>query len=299
MKRKRRSQLTLAQLQVLIAIADSQSFTRASLELDMSQSAVSNAIATLEADLGIVVFSRGRYGAQLTPVGEEILVYARQMMALEEEIVRAAHLSRSLQGGTVRIASFRSVSTHVLPRAIALFRQRFPDIDIRIAEFLGNEEIRDELRRGRVDIGFVDISLGEDYEIFDLFQDEYIALIPKSFSLRGTSLAWDDLQRFPIIMGLEGDGCDVEVLKHCASYGVILNIVQHVRADSTIVGMVAEGLGATIIPRLVAEPIPSSIDVYSLPVPLFRTVRTAILAHALHPPPVFAFLDLINEVACR
>lgn len=109
MKRKRQSQMKLSQLQVLIAVAEHNSFSEAALQLEMSQSAVSNAIATLEADLGVVLFSRGRHGAHLTPVGERVVAHARQMMQLQEEIIKEANLARSLQGGQVRITSFHSV----------------------------------------------------------------------------------------------------------------------------------------------------------------------------------------------
>jgi DNA-binding transcriptional LysR family regulator len=73
-----------------------------------------------------------------------------------------------------------------------------------------------------------------------------------------------------------------------------LHVAYQVRSDSTIVSMVARGLGATIIPRLAAEPMPKEVQVYSLPVPLFRAIKVAVLANALQVPAVFAFLDLLR-----
>lgn len=67
------SRLKFSQLHMLIAVADCGSFSEAALQLQTSQSAVSYAIATLEETLGVVLFSRGRYGANLTPVGEQIV----------------------------------------------------------------------------------------------------------------------------------------------------------------------------------------------------------------------------------
>ena len=117
--------MTLSQLQVWIAVAEYNSFSEAALQLDMSQSAVSNAIATLEADLGVVLSSRGRHGANLTPVGKRVVALARQMMQLQEEILKEANLARSLRGGEVRITSFRGITTHILPEVMAPFGQRF------------------------------------------------------------------------------------------------------------------------------------------------------------------------------
>lgn len=95
----RQSQLKLSQLQVLIAVADCSSFSEAALRIQMSQSAISYAIATLEEDLGVVLFSRGRYGAHLTPVGEQIVDRARQVMYLMEDIAKQANLAKGLHGG--------------------------------------------------------------------------------------------------------------------------------------------------------------------------------------------------------
>lgn len=112
------SQLKLSQLQVLIAVADYGSFSEAALQLQLSQSAVSYAITTLEEELGISLFSRGRYGAHLTPVGEQIVDRARQMLYLMADIVKQANLAKGLQGGLVRISAFRSARTHILHFAI-------------------------------------------------------------------------------------------------------------------------------------------------------------------------------------
>jgi DNA-binding transcriptional LysR family regulator len=70
-----------------------------------------------------------------------------------------------------------------------------------------------------------------------------------------------------------------------------------VSEDSTIVSMVMQGLGATILPRLAAEPLPLGIKTYSLPVPLERIIGVATLAEGLHSPGVFAFLDTLKRCA--
>jgi DNA-binding transcriptional LysR family regulator len=74
-----------------------------------------------------------------------------------------------------------------------------------------------------------------------------------------------------------------------------LDIAYEIREDSTMVSMVAQGLGTAILPRLAAEPIPAGVQVCYLPVPLERVIGAAILADALQPPAVFAFLDTLKE----
>lgn len=293
---KRQSQIKLAQLHILLVVAECHSFSEAALHLEMSQSSVSSAIASLESDLGIVLFTRGRHGAQLTPVGDRIAAHARQIMQWEEEIIKEANLARSLQGGEVRISAFRSVSTHVLPGVIAQFQHRFPDVAIKIAEYFDDETIEEDLRRGRADIGFTERLLGEEFDTWELLRDEYVVLLPSTYDASHQTLSWDQISRYPLIMATDGDSCDAQVYAHCAAHGKGLHVTYQVKADSTIVNMVAQGLGATIIPRLAAEPIPATVHVYPLPVPLFRVIYTAVLANALHSPGVYAFLDLLKNV---
>jgi DNA-binding transcriptional LysR family regulator len=294
MKPNPKSSFTLAQLRVLIAIANSRSFSEAALQLEMSQSSVSNAIATLETELGVVLFARGRQGASLTPVGEQVLAYAKQMMQLQEEIYKTVNLAKTLQGGQVRITSFRSITTHVLSGVIAQFRQRFPQIGVTILEQWENQHIVNALRQGQADIGIIDHPLDDQFDTWELLQDEYVVLLPASFQVKGSKLDWDDLRNYPFVMFSEGDQHDEEVFAHCSTFDTSLNVAYWVKADSSIVSMVAQGLGATIIPRLAAEPIPNSIQVFSLPQPLFRFIRVAVLADALFPPPVFAFLEMLK-----
>ncbi|WP_088891059.1 LysR family transcriptional regulator [Leptolyngbya ohadii] len=291
-----RHQLKLSQLQMLIAVANCGSFSEAALQLQMSQSAISHAISTLEEDLGVSLFSRGRYGAILTPVGEQVVDRARQIFYLIDDIQKQADLSKGLRGGQVRISAFRSAATHILPEAIAEFCRCYPAVAVRIAEYDDRDDVEDDLREGRADIGITYLPTGEEFETWELMRDEFVVLLPPEFRSSG-KLSWDELSNFALIMAPDGDGCDAMVYAHGAKYGATLNPTYQVRSDSTIVSMVAKGLGAAISPRLAAEPIPAGVQVYSLPVPLFRTISIAILKKSLLTPPAFALLDLLKSKA--
>ncbi len=295
----RQNQLKLSQLQVLIAVADCGSFSEAALRLQMSQSAISYAIATLEADLGVVLLSRGRYGAHLTPVGEQIVDRAHQVMYLMQDIVKQAELAKGLHGGQLRISSFRSAATHILPEVMAQFCRRYPAIAVSIAEYDDRPDVEADLRKGRADIGITYLPTSNEFETWELMRDEFVVLFPPSFELTGTKLSWEELTTYPLIMAPDGDGCDAMVYAHCLKYGITLHATYQIRSDSTIVSMVAQGLGAAISPRLAADPIPAGVQVYSLPVPLFRVVSVAILADALMTPAAYAFLDLLKSTLRR
>ncbi|HEY9655238.1 MAG TPA: LysR family transcriptional regulator [Crinalium sp.] len=294
MNSTRQGQIKLSQLRALIAVADRGNFGEAALQLGLSQSAVSHAIATLEAMLGVVLISRGRHGAYLTPVGDRVLTYACQMMQSLDGMLKEANLAKGLQGGQVRIASFRSVATHILPEAIAQFRQRFPDITVQLTDHEDLPEVEQTLREGRADIGFTYLPTSEDFEVWELLQDEFVALFPPTFKPKGARLSWDDLAHHPIIMPPETDATMLQFYEHCLAFHCTLNVAYRVNTDSTIVSMVARGLGAAVLPRLAAEPIPVGVQVLSLPVPIYRVIGIAVLADALQVPAVFAFLDILK-----
>ncbi|MEB3360021.1 MAG: LysR family transcriptional regulator [Synechococcales bacterium] len=288
----------LSQLKIFIAVAEHQNFSEAALHLQISQSAVSHAIATLEDELGVVLLSRGRHGAQLTPVGERVLHYARQMMLSLQEIGREANLARGLEGGKVRVASFRSVATHLLPLAIAQFRKRFPGVAAVITEHQDYIAVEQALREGRADIGITYLPSSAEFETWELLRDEYLVLLPPDANIC-RPLRWEDLQTYPLISAPESDACCILVQKHLAQQGLNVQAAYEISEDSTIISMVAQGLGYAILPRLAAKPLPPEIQVASLPTPLERIIGVGILAEALHSPAVFAFLDTLKAMPQR
>ncbi len=287
--------LKLSHLQILIAVADHGSFSEAALQLQMSQSAVSYAIAALETDLGVTLLSRGRYGACLTPVGEQVVDRARQITYLMDDIFKQANLSRGLQGGHVRISSFRSAATHILPKVIAEFCRCYPEVAISIADYDDRPDVEEDLRRGRADIGITYLPTGSEFETWELMRDEFIMLFPPDFVPTAKQPSWEDLMTYPLIMAPLGDGCDAMVYAHCAKHGVSLQPTYQIRSDATIMNMVAKGLGAAISPRLAAEPIPAGVHIYSLPIVLDRVICAATLTEALLTPAAFAFLDALKS----
>ena len=288
-------QLKLSQLQILVAVADAGSFSEAALKLQMSQSTVSYAIASLETELGIILLARGRYGANLTPVGEQIVERARQMMQLMEDILKQANLAKGLDGGHLRITTIRSAGTHILPDVLAEYCRLYPAIAINIREYDDSSKVEDDLRQGRAEIGITDQPMSHEFQAWELMQDEFVLLFGSEFKLASHQLEWQDLVSYPLIMAPIADGCDAIVYAHCTNYGINLQATYQIRSDATIVNMVAKGLGAAIIPRLAAEPIPVGIKVYSLPVPLFRKISVAVLSDGLLPPAAFVFLDLLKK----
>ena len=289
--------MKLSQIQALLAVADCANFSEAALQLELSQSAVSHAIASLETELGVQLFHRGRHGAQLTPVGERVLIHGHQIARALEMMVKEADLEKGLQGGQVRIVTFRSVATHILPGIIVKFRDRFPKIAVSITEVYYTQAVEEALRSGKADIGFVSLPISDEFETREILRDKYIVLLPPTAKLLNAKITWEELAAYPLILQPPETACSIPLRKYLTTSEFPLNIAYELSEDSTIVSMVMQGLGTAILPRLAAEPIPAKVKVCSLPRDFERVIAVAVLRDALLIPAVFAFLDLVKSAA--
>lgn len=284
--------MNISHLQTLLAVAEHGSFSTAALNLEISQSAVSRAIAALEEELGVPLLARGRFGARLTPVGERVVHHAQDIVKLRERIDLEAEKAKGLNGGRLRIASFRSAATHLLPSRIAQFRERFPEVEVSLTE-LDPNGVEQVLREGQADIGLVPLPRSEEFETWAIARDDYVVLLPSSTGTVPKKLTWEALSLHSFILYNYAE-CTSAVRDYWNQWDMPLKVAYEIKEDSTIVSMVAQGLGAAILPRLAAMPIPKGVVVRSLPVPLERVIGAAILANALYPPAVFTFLDVLR-----
>lgn len=286
--------IKLSQLRALVAIADCGNFSEAALELDLSQSTISHAIATLEEELGVTLLQRGRHGARLTPVGDRITDHARGVLGLLDTIASEADQAKGLQGGRLRIGTFRSCATHVLPGAIARLHRRYPAIAISLVEMDEVHELKEALVKGEADLCVAETIDGEEFESLHIFDDDYVALLPPGYKLKGSQLSLEDLRSVPLI-GSSHSSCGLRVRRELGAQDNPLAIAYCIRHDSSMVAMVQQGLGIAILPRLAAEPVPPDVRICPLPFRVFRPIGATILKNALHTPALYAFLDALRE----
>jgi DNA-binding transcriptional LysR family regulator len=286
--------LKISQLQAFVAVAQYGSFSAAALELGLSQSTVSHAIASLEAELGVMLLTRGRQGALLTFEGQQIIQEARQILELLESIRKKARLAKTLEDGQVRIATVRSIATHLLPEMIAHFRSKFPTIQVIIAEYDRYSEVEQALRDEQADVGFTVLPTTSEFDTWELIHDPFVVLLPPGSSAPDP-IPWDQLISYSIILNPRSYQLSRVVREYLSQFGYTPKVDYEVREDSTIISMVKQGLGAAIIPQLAAEPIPESVQVRHLPVPLERVLGVLVLKEAILPKATFAFLDVLKE----
>lgn len=126
--------MNLNQLEVLVAIVDTGSLTEAGERIGLTQSAVSYSLSKLEAELGVQLLERGRLGISITPIGEDVLIHARAILAQIEVIRQKTGRARGLAIGKLRFGCVPYVSPHLLTGILRSFQTDYPDIDIVIFE---------------------------------------------------------------------------------------------------------------------------------------------------------------------
>ncbi len=287
--------LKISQLVALAAVAEQGSFSAAALQLELAQSTVSHAIATLEADLGVVLLLRHRTGAVLTPVGNQIYQQARDVLSGLGSIRQTADQAKELKTGRVRLAAVRTVATHLLPDVIFRFRQVHSGMTVEITEYDSYKEVEQALRDGQADLGFTFLPTPMGFQSWELFREEFVALLPPAESLEDLEdpLSWEQLVGYSRVANVRSSLHNRWIEDHLKRFGYSLPVDYEVREDSTLMSMVKKGLGAAVLARLEAEPIPTGVRVRSLPEPLERVVGVAMLEDAVLPRAVFVFLDVL------
>lgn len=141
---------TLRQLEYIVAVADTGRVGLAAAQLNVSQPSLSAQLAEVEADLGVTLFQRGRAGAKITPVGEEIVRRARQILH-ELQDLRAAARGGGIFQGRLRLGVLPSIGPYLLPGVVRRLHEEHPSFRLIVREE-STRDLDEGLRSGRLDM---------------------------------------------------------------------------------------------------------------------------------------------------
>jgi DNA-binding transcriptional LysR family regulator len=280
--------MTFVQLQVLVAVVETSSFTAAAERLGMTQSAVSHALAGLEAALGVPLVDRQWRGVALTAIGETVVSHARAILSETEHIRQSCAAIRGLAEGKVRIGSLASVSARLLPQILRGFRQNYPQIELVVFEGT-DQEVWEWIRTRAVDIGFVTMP-NDGVETVPLLQDEMCVVVADQQPLaRHQRIPVAQLGEEPFILSRSGCGPLIRAIFRDAR--VAFQAQFEIGDVSTILAMVREGLGISIVPRMSLPNELQGIAVLHLEPPAYRQLALGVLSLASVSPAVAAFMQ--------
>ncbi len=292
--------MKLTQLEAFLAVHDHSSFSEAALELSMSQAAISYAIAELEKELGTRLLERGRFGAKTTEIGHSIAVHARAMLQHQAAIAQQAAASQGRITGVLRVASFRSAAGKLMPPLMAKLQKHYPDLSIQLIE-LDYEDAqgrsKEQLLKERLaDIAFTENPRAQDQHeeliFWEVMRDHYKAVV--SGKDKRTELSWKELNKTEFIFST-CIYCSGTIEAHLQDLGISFKAGHFFREDSTILRMVSQGLGISILPELAIDELPENAKVLPMREPLERIIAVAVLPGMLKTPAVRLFLTELKK----
>ncbi len=239
--------MNFSQLQSFVAVAETGSFTEAAYTIDLTQSAVSHALAALESELGVTLLERNHTGVvALTNAGQKILPHVRALLAQAETIQQEAQAARGLARGKLRLGSIPPISPRLLAGVLTHFQQQYPGIDVTLFE--GTlQEVHEWLGSSMIDVGFVHHP-AKEVESTLITTDEMQVFVARGHRLHArTSVTASELREERLIM--PRTGCEIPELfdQKRGKHGPP---IRYQASDgATILAMVREGLGITILPR--------------------------------------------------
>jgi DNA-binding transcriptional LysR family regulator len=289
-------------LEVFRAVARHGSITTAARQLRFTQSAVSRQIATLEAEVGVRLFDRLPRGVALTEEGRTLLPHAEAVLDRLAAAGRDLDALRGLGGGRLRVGAFPTAVAALVPRALASFRDAYPDVALSLVEGT-TPALLDRLAAGDADVAVVSSSPSGplDQTRFDLrhlLDERLVVAVSRAHRLaRRRTVRLADLAGDPFVVG---SATAEETLLRASLPGGFQPKIDLVAAEWTgKLGLVAAGLGVALVPALAVRGTPADIALLRLHPDdeSVRRVFAATVAGRTAPPAVTRYLSHLSDAA--
>jgi DNA-binding transcriptional LysR family regulator len=298
--------LHVGRMRVLSEVVRRGSFSAAAEALSYTQSAVSQAIARLEAETGATLIVRDRAGVRPTAAGASLVEHAEGIFARIEAAETELAAVLGVRAGRLRMASFPSAGATLMPLAIATFRERHPDVALALAE--GEpEDIAPRLRAGEFDLALLfefpgaRERHGARLRTQLLLEDPMLVALPAEHRLAGKpALSLADLRDQDWVQTSATSPCARHVVRSCVAAGFEPKVTFESDDYETVQGLVAAGVGVALIPHLALTHVHPGIVVRALaPRSPARRVVAATIGAAGVSPAARTMIEILAGVAER
>ena len=259
-----------ARCRAFLAAAETGSFSKAAEALSYTPSGVNQLVSALEKEFGFPLFRRNTKGVSLTENGELLLPVIRKFLRQEDRIFELSAEMNGLLIGSVNIAAYSSIATHWLPAVISAFQRDYPQIHINLLEGIW-QEVSQWLDDRVADIGFLSYQENMPYDWIPLAEDPMLALLPRNHPLADAEvypLANCATDRFI----MPARGCDDDVMALFQRTGVTPNVRFTTLESFSVMSMVEQGLGISLLPELMVRHSPAPITACRPPMTFHRTI---------------------------
>ena len=244
-------------LQVFHAVAEVSSFTRAAETLHMTQPAVTHQIRQLEEELGTRLFDRSNNRISLTEAGSEVFGYAARILGLYGEMQESVKALTGERAGLVTLGASTTVAEYMLPELLGDFRERFPDVRIRL-RVANTDAVVAMVADNTIDLGVVEGAVDNGQLLVEPCRhDELQVLVPPDHALAAhETVRPEELLPWPFLFREDGSGTRSVIERYLVEHGIdVARLEQPFELGSTeaIKGAVRAGTGISILSRATLE----------------------------------------------
>lgn len=248
---RRRPLPSLSQLRAFAAVAEHLHFRDAAAAIGMSQPALSGAVSALEETLGVTLVERTTRKVLLSPAGERLAVRSKAVLDEIGALLEEAEAVRAPFTGVLRLGVIPTVAPYLLPTVLRLAHDRYPDLDLQVHEEQ-TASLVEGLSGGRLDLLLLAVPLGMPAVTeLPLFDEDFVLVTPLGHRLGGREgIPREALKELHLLLLDEGHCLRDQALDICREAGREEAPVSTTAAGlSTLVQLVAGGLGCTLLPR--------------------------------------------------
>ncbi|WP_394281820.1 hydrogen peroxide-inducible genes activator [Corynebacterium sp.] len=245
---------TLAQLRTFVTIAENKHFGTAANKLSISQPSLSQALVALETGLGVQLIERSTRKVIVTPIGEELLPYAKSTLEAADQFLNHSRGAHGILTGPLTIGIIPTVAPYILPELLRGLEREYPELEPRIVE----EQTRhlvNQLRDGQIDVAVMALpSDGAGMVDYPLYDERFTIVLPKGHEFEGkTDLGLDVMDDLNLLLLDDGHCLRDQVVDLCRLADVnpseATDAVTRASSLTTIIQLVVAGLGTTLVPE--------------------------------------------------
>jgi DNA-binding transcriptional LysR family regulator len=247
--------MDIRQLEMFLAVAEENGFTRAGERLHVSQSAISRQIGLLEKELGGPLFNRDGRRVSLTQPGEIVARAAYNVFREMQQVVEQLSDVHELRRGRIRLAGGMSVCMYILPRLLKRYRRLHPDVDVRVSSG-SSEEILRKLRGHEMDLALLTLPvIAEDLQVVPVLKEEMVVVTAQRHPLaRKRMVSAREIGRYPLILYETGSRTRETIETFLREENVSADIAMETENAEIIKAMVASGIGITVLSHAAVAP---------------------------------------------
>ena len=275
--------MTLFSYEIFDAVARQGSFNKAAQQLHLTPSAISHAIAVMEAELGFTLFNRGKNGVTMTSYGASLYPSIRAVLNSDEALQQSIARLNGLEKGKVKLGAFNSVCAGLLPQILKSFMASYPQIEVEV--YQGTyDDVKEWLRTGQVDLAFLSATCREEFNLTELFREPLLCIVPQDWPEPPNGIMTPELMNGQSFV-VQCDATDAEMRQFLKKYSISTERRCHVIDDQSNIAMVEAGLGISIMPRMLLRSCTAAVKIYPIEPEEYREPLLCIVPQDWPEPP--------------